>query len=240
MGVITTRLRIPPSSQMTRATLGDSWWEKSILHGKPYKMHIMSGICYRIRQEPTLRTPPKKSTRLENSTRIYRYLCSSFYTPTLPLSPSTLPPSPPPPTLPHPYVSWPPPWHMCYMYAYVKELCLYHPSAYFIFWRKKTFMFTITSQSCSLCVPFRLRWISAQISQIQPWANPQLGTLSVAGESLLSRDNMYICFVKVQVIYFSIYIYKFTNMEGWVLKHCCCDPETRTSTHPTHKHTLTH
>ena len=29
-------------------------------------------------------------------------------------------------------------------------------------------------------------------------------------------------------------------MEGWVLKHCCCNPETRTSTQPTHIHTFTH
>ena len=45
--------------------------------------------------------------------------------------------------------------------------------------------------------------------------------------------------VQVQVLYFSIYI-TITNMEGWVLKHCCCNPETRTSTHPTHIHTFTH
>ena len=44
---------------------------------------------------------------------------------------------------------------------------------------------------------------------------------------------------QVQVLYFSIYI-TITNMEGWVLKHCCCNPETRTSTHPTHIHTFTH
>ena len=37
-----TRLRIPPSSQATRVVFGDSWWEKSISHGKPYKIYIMT------------------------------------------------------------------------------------------------------------------------------------------------------------------------------------------------------
>ena len=30
------------SSQTTRLGLGDSWWENSISHGKPYEMHILS------------------------------------------------------------------------------------------------------------------------------------------------------------------------------------------------------
>ena len=30
-----------PRRYTTRAGFGDSWWEKSISHGKPYQMHIM-------------------------------------------------------------------------------------------------------------------------------------------------------------------------------------------------------
>ena len=31
----------PPLSQATQEGFRDLWWEKSILHGKPYKMHII-------------------------------------------------------------------------------------------------------------------------------------------------------------------------------------------------------
>ena len=38
-GFLTTCLRIPPSSHTTLMGFGDYWWEKSISHGKPHKMH---------------------------------------------------------------------------------------------------------------------------------------------------------------------------------------------------------
>ena len=39
-GFITTCLRIRPSSQVALVGFGDLWWEKSISHGKPYKIYI--------------------------------------------------------------------------------------------------------------------------------------------------------------------------------------------------------
>ena len=40
--LLTTSLRIPPESVATRVGFGDEWWEKSISHGKSFKMHFLA------------------------------------------------------------------------------------------------------------------------------------------------------------------------------------------------------
>ena len=89
----------------------------------------------------------------------------------------------------------------------------------------------------------------SDVVEAQYWGPPDDGYPIVAQSGLLyENDSLKEAWspsrkledaVQVQVLYFSIYI-AITNMEGWVLKHCCCNPETRTSTHPTHIHTFTH
>ena len=53
----------------------------------------------------------------------------------------------------------------------------------------------------------------------------------------VSCNNFHFVF-KFKLFYFSIYI-KCTNMEGWVLKHYCCNTEIRTNTQHTYTHSHT-